>query len=186
MNIPSQILTLLAGILITLISLWYGQNHGLLPVAASEEAAQVDGIFNFMMTIATGLFLLIQGVLLVSIFRFRRKPGDNTDGPPIEGNVPLEITWTAIPAIIVLVIAIYSFEVYNTMGGLDPDVSRDPGLKEVPVQEAQANSDLIALDPAKGEIALGLGASPNKVGQEPPLAIDVNGIQFAWIFKYID
>jgi cytochrome c oxidase subunit II len=56
MNIPSSITTLLLGIGLTLVSLWYGQNHGLMPVAASEEAAHIDGLFNAMMTISTGLF----------------------------------------------------------------------------------------------------------------------------------
>lgn len=120
MKIPSSILTLLVGIVLTLVSLWYGQNHGLLPVAASEEAPLVDGLFNMMMTISTGLFLIVQGTLIVSAIRFRRRKDDNTDGPPVHGNVPLEILWTAIPAVIVLVLAVYSFEVYNSMGGLDP------------------------------------------------------------------
>jgi cytochrome c oxidase subunit 2 len=59
-KIPSAIATMLVGIALTLISLWYGQNHGLLPIAASDEAAQVDGLFNTMMTISTGLFLIVQ------------------------------------------------------------------------------------------------------------------------------
>ena len=87
MNIPSSITTLIAGILITLISLWYGQNHGLLPVAASADAGDVDDLFNLMMTIATGLFLLIEGVLVICLVKFRRKKVDMTDGPSIEGNV---------------------------------------------------------------------------------------------------
>ncbi|MGB5711741.1 MAG: cytochrome c oxidase subunit II transmembrane domain-containing protein, partial [Waterburya sp.] len=107
----------------TLISLWYGQNHGLLPIAASNDAMEVDELFNFMMTIATGLFLLVEGVLVYSLIKFRRRKGDTTDGPPIEGNVPLEIVWTAIPTVIVFILAIYSFEIYNSMGGLDPMTS---------------------------------------------------------------
>ena len=110
MKIPSNIITLLVGIVITLVSLWYGQNHGLLPVAASEDAQQVDNIFNFMMTIATGLFLLIEGVIVYSVIKFRRRKGDTSDGPPIEGNVPLEILWTAIPTVIVFILALYTFE----------------------------------------------------------------------------
>lgn len=120
MNIPGSIITLLAGIVLTLASLWYGQNHGLLPTAASKEAFLVDGLFNAMMTVATGLFLLVQGILLVSLLRFRRKQGDTSDGPPVHGNIPLEILWTAIPAIIVLAISVYSFEIYRSMGGLNP------------------------------------------------------------------
>ena len=96
-----------------------------MPIAASKDANDIDGIFNLMMTIATGLFLLVEGVLIYSVIRFRRRKGDQTDGPSIEGNVPLEILWTAIPTVIVFVLAIYSFEVYNDLGGLDPASSRD-------------------------------------------------------------
>ncbi|CAD5955946.1 Cytochrome c oxidase subunit 2 [Planktothrix rubescens] len=108
MKIPSSILTLLVGIGITLVSLWYGQNHNLLPVAATEQAAQVDGLFDIMMTISFGLVLLVEGVLVVAAIKFRRRPDDNTDAAPIHGNIPLEIVWTAIPAVIVLGIGIYS------------------------------------------------------------------------------
>jgi cytochrome c oxidase subunit II len=182
-NIPGNIVTLIVGIALTLISLWYGQNHGLLPVAASEEAAQVDGIFNFMMTIATGLFLLIEGVLIYSIFKFRRRKGDKSDGPAIEGNVPLEILWTAIPTVIVLVLSIYSFEVYNNMGGLDPMASHDVHKM---AHHSSSEQVELAMAPQGKQIALGLGASPTEQAVVPPLKINVNGIQYAWIFTYPD
>ena len=133
MKLPTSITTLIAGILVTLISLWYGQNHGWMPEAASREAPLVDNLFNVMMTIATALFLLIQGALIISIIKFRQKPGDNTDGPPQEGDIGLEIVWTAIPVVIVMVLSIYSFEVYNEMGGLDPAASKDPGPQKTAV-----------------------------------------------------
>ncbi len=170
MKIPSNIITLLVGIVITLASLWYGQNHGLMPVAASEDAQQVDNIFNFMMTIATGLFLLIEGVLVYSVIRFRRRKGDTTDGPPIEGNVPLEILWTAIPTIIVFILALYSFEAYNNMGGLDPVISKDN-----PPQQ-------IAMGGHQHQMALGIGNSATETN--PAVMVDVKGIQYAWIFTY--
>lgn len=119
-NIPSSIWTLLIGIVLTLTSLWYGQNHGLLPTAASDEATLVDGLFNTMLTISTGLFVLVQGVLIYSAFKFRRRQGDNTDAAPVFGNIPLEILWTAIPAIIVIGLSIYSFDVYTEIGGFNP------------------------------------------------------------------
>ncbi|MEM7591255.1 MAG: cytochrome c oxidase subunit II [Cyanobacteria bacterium P01_A01_bin.83] len=183
MNIPSSILTLIAGVAMTLISLWYGQNHGLLPIAASVDAGEVDELFNFMMTIATGLFLLVQGVLVYSVISFRRKKDDTTDGPPIEGNVPLEIVWTAIPTVIVFILAIYSFEIYNRMGGLDPMVAGDPGPQ---IAHAHHHSQLVALDPEQQNLALGLGASPDSQQGIDPLEIKVNGIQYAWVFTYPD
>lgn len=167
----------------TLISLWYGQNHGLLPMAASSDAGDVDELFNFMMTIATGLFLLVEGVLVYSVIKFRRKKGDTTDGPPIEGNVPLEIVWTAIPTVIVFILSIYSFEIYNRMGGLDPMVAGDPGPK---LAQAHHHSQLVALDPNQQDIALGLGISPDSDQGLDPLEVKVNGIQYAWVFTYGD
>ena len=167
----------------TLISLWYGQNHGLLPVAASNDAGDVDELFNFMMTIATGLFLLVEGVLVYSLIKFRRKKGDTTDGPPIEGNVPLEIVWTAIPTVIVFILSIYSFEIYNRMGGLDPMTAGDPGPQ---MAHAHHGSALVALDPDRQNLALGLGVSPESDPNAQPLEIKVNGIQYAWIFTYPD
>ena len=165
----------------TLISLWYGQNHGLLPLAASNDAGDVDELFNFMMTIATGLFLLVEGVLVYSVIKFRRKEGDTTDGPPVEGNVPLEIVWTAIPTVIVFILSIYSFEIYNRMGGLDPMTAGDSGPM---MAHAHHHSQLVAMDPNQQNIALGLGASPDSQQGIDPLEIKVNGIQYAWVFTY--
>jgi cytochrome c oxidase subunit 2 len=185
-NIPSSIITLIAGIAITLISLWYGQNHGLLPVAASADAVDVDNLFNLMMTIATGLFLLIEGVLVICIFRFRRKKGDSTDGPSIEGNVPLEIVWTAIPTVILFVLAIYSFEIYNQMGGLDPMASRGDSMAMHQHHHGGSSNldNMVAMaDVENSQVAIGIGKSPG-VGDEAPVVVNVNGLQYAWIFTY--
>jgi cytochrome c oxidase subunit 2 len=171
-KIPSNIITLIVGVVITLISLWCGQNHGLMPVAASYDATQVDSIFNFMMSIAIGLFLLVEGTLVFCLIKFRRRPNDQTDGPPIEGNVPLEIFWTAIPTIIVFVLALYSFKVYDNMGGLDPLISNN-----TPPQQ-------IAMDGNHKQVALGIGTSANESGEIVPLMVKVQGMQYAWVFTY--
>lgn len=185
MTTANKITIVSIAIAIALISLWYGQNHGLLPVAASPEAEAVDGIFQLMMTVATGLFLLIEGVLIYSVIRFRQKPGDETDGPPIEGNVPLEIVWTAIPTVIVLIISIYSFDVYNSMGGLNPEASRDSGPQQV-AEDTTSNQGLEGLIASVSDyLALGLGESPaNQAKNLTPLSVDVNAIQYAFLFTY--
>jgi cytochrome c oxidase subunit II len=189
-KIPSTITTLLAGILLTLVSLWYGQNHGLLPAAASEEAPLVDGLFNMMMTVSTGLFLIVQGALIIAIIRFRRRPNDTTDAPPVHGNVPLEILWTAIPTVIVLIIGIYSFEVYNSMGGLDPmaahghPIQQATNMRGAAIAATLPNKTNPAPTPSN-QVALGVGASPEKA-VAPDLNVNVTGLQFAWIFNYPD
>lgn len=183
---------MLAGIVLTLISLWAGQNHGLLPVAASDDAVLIDGLFNSMMTVSVGIFLLVQGILIVCIFKFRRRPDDETDGPPIHGNLSLEIVWTAIPAVVVLVIGVYSFDVYKAMGGFDPDAASDPGVMQVAMLPGEnlggplvdGGTMPMAKHPQHHHMALGIGAFPDKQGMPPDLSVNVMGLQYAWIFTY--
>lgn len=195
MKIPSNIITLLAGIGLTLISLWYGKNHGLLPIAASDEAALVDNLFDAMMTVSMGIFLLVQGVLIYSLIRFRRREGDTTDGPPIHGNIPLEIVWTAIPAVIVLVIGVYSFDIYKNMGGFDPQAASDPGVaqiamlpgEDVAVPLIDSNHSSQHSQPISHQhVAIGIGAFPQDEGRPADVTVNVMGLQYAWIFTYPD
>jgi cytochrome c oxidase subunit II len=191
-NIPSNILTLLAGIAITLISLWLGQNNHLLPLAASKNAPGMDGLFNTMLTIAIALFLVVQGLIIIAAFRFKQKPGDNSDGPPIEGNIPLEILWTAIPAVLVLGISIYSFQVYSDIGGLDP-MGHGAHMVQPTAQLAMAGDlghDMVMAQApeAAGQkgASAGIGASPNALGKPADVTVNVLGMQYAWIFTYPD
>ena len=179
MKIPNAIWTLLIGIVLTLASLWYGQNHGLLPVAASDEAPLVDGLFNTMMTVSTGIFLIVEGVLIYAVIRYRRRAGDNEDGPAIEGNVPLEILWTAIPAIIVIGISLYSFDVYNNMGGFDPHSAH-----AAPMMEDAMNMPGTAMA-ATVQVSQ-LKTNSDEVKNPPELTINVTGLQYAWLFNYPD
>jgi cytochrome c oxidase subunit 2 len=50
-------------------------------------------------------------MLFYALYKFRVKPGDESDGEPIHGNTRLEIAWTLIPTIIVLFGAGYSWKV---------------------------------------------------------------------------
>jgi cytochrome c oxidase subunit 2 len=85
----------------------------ILPTGASTQAEQVDRIFGFMLFIGAMVFVLVQGLLVVSVVKWRVRPGDRADGPPVHGNTTLEAVWTAIPTLIVTVIAIYSLTVYS-------------------------------------------------------------------------
>jgi len=96
---------LVAGILI-------GRYVRLMPVEASVGAVQVDILFNTMLGIAAAIFLLVEGLLLYSAFHFRRKNGEEGDGPPIHGSNRLEIAWTIIPALLVVWLGVYSYQLF--------------------------------------------------------------------------
>ncbi|MDZ4765113.1 MAG: cytochrome c oxidase subunit II [Chloroflexota bacterium] len=93
----------------------------LLPPQASAESRQVDDLFRFMLVIGGAIFLLVQGLLVYSVVRFRAKPGDTGDGAAMHGSTTLEFIWTIIPAIIVTVIAIYSVVVWNSTHSIKPN-----------------------------------------------------------------
>ncbi len=83
-----------------------------LPPPASAESEQVDNLFKIMLAIGGAIFLLVQGALVFSVIRFRARAGDRSDGVAMHGNPTLEFIWTAIPAVIVLILSIISFQVW--------------------------------------------------------------------------
>jgi cytochrome c oxidase subunit 2 len=192
-QIPAPLLTLILGVVVTLISLWYGQNNHLLPAQASEQAPLVDGFFNVMATIGMALFIVVEGTILYALIRFRRPKGDDSDGLPIEGNLPLEAFWTAIPAIIVVGLGLYSVVVFQEMGGFSPGGHHGSGtlVAQAPQKSVvDVGSGLLAQGDDTGlykKIPIyGFGASPLEEGNSPDLTVNVTGMQYAWIFRYPD
>lgn len=90
------------GIAIGLLIDWF-------PVAASEQVAQVDTLYDVLIIASVPFFVLVTAVVLYSVYRFRMLPGEeDMDGPPIHGNTRLEIIWTAIPAALMLGMCVYA------------------------------------------------------------------------------
>jgi len=79
-----------------------------LPNSASREAGRIDFVFWFVTGICIFVFSIVAAVIVYSVWKFRVKPDDDSDGPPIHGHTGLEILWTAVPAILVTAIAIVS------------------------------------------------------------------------------
>jgi cytochrome c oxidase subunit 2 len=92
----------------------------LLPLQAAEQAKPIDWLFNFQFKLMAVMFGLIGGLLLYSVVFFRRKKGDETDGPHITGNTPLEIVWTAIPLAIVIGLALLGAQNLSETQRIDP------------------------------------------------------------------
>ncbi len=86
---PSAILII--GIVIALLigGTWVGQNINLLPVDASSNASVYDELFKVLFSIGTVLFVGMTGLVIYSLIRFRKRPGENGDGYAIEENLPL-------------------------------------------------------------------------------------------------
>ena len=79
-----------------------------LPHAASKQAGRIDFVFWFVTAICIGIFALVAAVIIYAVVKFRVRPDDDSDGPPIHGHTGLEIAWTAVPAALVTAISIVS------------------------------------------------------------------------------
>ncbi len=65
----------------------------------------IDALWNRLLLFGTIVFIVTETILILTIFKFRKRPG----GPApkqIHGNAALEITWTVIPALILVLIAV--------------------------------------------------------------------------------
>lgn len=82
---------------------------------ASPPAEQIRQLFILVLTVAAVIFLIVEGVLLYSLWRFRSKEAAATEPPQVYGSMPIEIAWTAAPTLIVfllvLVLARTTYEV---------------------------------------------------------------------------
>ena len=85
-----------------------------LPEQASDFAAKVDAVIWFVTIISLVSFLLITIGLVYFAIKYRRR-SENDETPYITGNHFLEILWTVIPSILVMVIFVYGFVVYKEM-----------------------------------------------------------------------
>jgi len=86
-------------------------NGGFAPVAPeSPNADAIHQSYLFISIFAFAVFLLVEGLLIVFVIRYRRRnrPRD-ADGAQIHGARRLELAWTAGPVLILAVIATFVF-----------------------------------------------------------------------------
>jgi cytochrome c oxidase subunit 2 len=95
------------------------------PPAATEQAKQIRGLYDIVFVIAVVIFLIVEGLIIWSVWRYRRKPGDDELPPQTHGNNLAETTWTIVPTIIV---AFLFFVSWQTLNNVDA-VSSTPDLK---------------------------------------------------------
>ena len=73
---------------------------------ASTPAESVYGLSVLVLAICLAIFVVVAGVLTYTIVRFRQRPSDLDREPPqVYGSNQIEIAWTVIPVLIVVVLA---------------------------------------------------------------------------------
>jgi cytochrome c oxidase subunit 2 len=85
------------------------------PSDASTQSSNVQTLYDVLLIVSVPIFVIVETVVVYSIWKFRMKPGEEEkDGPPIHGNTRLEVVWTALPAILILALCIYAYTVLRS------------------------------------------------------------------------
>ena len=90
------------------------------PTQASAESEAIDTLWDVLLIVSVPVFVLVETIVLYSVWRFRMRPGQElADGPPIHGNTRLEVVWTAIPAILLVALCSYAYVVLRDIETAD-------------------------------------------------------------------
>ncbi len=68
-------------------------------------ARQIDSLINPVFVVAGVVFVLVQGLVLYVIVKFRARP-DSPEPEQVHGNTRLEVGWTLVPALILVCVAV--------------------------------------------------------------------------------
>jgi cytochrome c oxidase subunit 2 len=122
----------------------------------SPNANQIDSLYKIVLYLAAFVFVVVEGALVYSVFRFRAKR--NRVAAQIHGNTRLEIGWTVAAALILVVLTVITFVKL-------PSIINPP------------NSDANGL-----VLTAGLGKPNPPNGKK--LTVCVQGRQFIWRYTY--
>lgn len=85
-----------------------------LPSRASSAAGDVDRVFNLIFGISLFFFLLVVFLMCLFVLRYRKRRDEFLDRAP-NHNTPIEILWTVIPLLLVVLIFWQGFKVFLDM-----------------------------------------------------------------------
>jgi cytochrome c oxidase subunit II len=74
-------------------------------IPASDYANEGKDLFQYIIYAGIIVGVLVEGALIFAAIRFRRRPSDGLP-PQIHGNTLVEVTWTTVPAIVLLTILV--------------------------------------------------------------------------------
>jgi cytochrome c oxidase subunit 2 len=95
---------------------------GMVPAAPhTKEAKEVFWLYNVVLVMGAIVFVGVEGFIVYSIVRYRRR--DDRLPTQVHGNNLVELVWTAIPTVIVLILFVLSTFTLNSISA-----HSDPGV----------------------------------------------------------
>ncbi len=83
------------------------------PQAVTEQGAQIRDLYTIVFLIAVVVFFVVEGLIVWTVLRYRRKPGDNALPAQTHGNAIAEVVWTVVPTLIVAFLFVISWQTLN-------------------------------------------------------------------------
>lgn len=93
-------------------------------VQAGEPSGEVDSLFRFLGAVGAAIFniVVIYTVYFAIVFRKPKNAPANTIGVQIHDAPVLEFWWTAIPTILIVILAIFSVKIWSDLQNQQGDV----------------------------------------------------------------
>jgi cytochrome c oxidase subunit 2 len=83
-----------------------GQNHpDSIFHSRTDFNRDVDFLFKILIYAGTAVFIFVEALLVITLIKYRKRPGQ-PEPKHVHGNTTMEIAWTVIPLLILIVIAI--------------------------------------------------------------------------------
>ena len=85
------------------------------PQAVTDRGEHIRQLYDLVFGIAVVIFFVVEGLIIWTVVRYRRKPGDDELPPQTHGNAVAEVVWTVVPTLIVAVLFVASWLTLNTV-----------------------------------------------------------------------
>ena len=89
------------------------QPSALAPAGPNSEA--IASLFTVVLVIAIVVFIVVEGLIIISAFRFRHRAKDAAEPSQVHGNTKAEIAWTILPALIVVTLFVMALQTQQTL-----------------------------------------------------------------------
>jgi cytochrome c oxidase subunit II len=85
------------------------------PVAVTAQGERIRDLYTIVFLIAVVVFFVVEGLILWTVLRYRRKPDDYELPPQTHGNAIAEVVWTVVPTLIVAFLFLISWQTLNNV-----------------------------------------------------------------------
>ena len=85
------------------------------PDPKTTQGHEIYDLYTIVFVIAAAIFFLVEGLIVWTVLRYRRKPGDDELPPQTHGHNLAEVIWTVVPTIIVFFLFFISWQTLNSV-----------------------------------------------------------------------